>query len=346
MRTELKHEIRTVMNTLLGSLELNSEATSSSEERENTRNALGAARELAALVEELLTGSRSPVSRVPIGIRPSAVTASDGSGTILVVDDNTINLRIVCKLLTKRGYAVTAAGGGREAVDHFLKTRFDLVLMDLLMPDVDGFQAARLMREAWHGGGRGVPILALSAVEGGEGLVDFDGMLPKPFKADDLLAAVRSILGAKPAEPALRAPESPSREASVRLTEDLRIFLLEAHELADRMEQGVMTLERGHGDSGSVQDLFRTFHTMKGNSGLFELPRLEAICHKGETLLDLLRAGELRVDGEAVSLLLKTADAVRASLVSLEREGREVGAGYEALGEEIGRFVENRRGHR
>lgn len=81
---------------------------------------------------------------------------------ILVVDDNAVNRRVAEKLLAKLGYQPQTVCGGQEAIDACARSPFDLVLMDLQMPEVDGFQATREIR-AQEGSGRRTPIVALTA---------------------------------------------------------------------------------------------------------------------------------------------------------------------------------------
>ena len=66
---------------------------------------------------------------------------------ILLVEDNPINQKVAQRLLEKAGHSVTLAGNGREAVDHVTNKEFDLVLMDVQMPEMDGFEATAAIRE-------------------------------------------------------------------------------------------------------------------------------------------------------------------------------------------------------
>jgi CheY-like chemotaxis protein len=73
-------------------------------------------------------------------------TTNNGD-VILVIDDEEVVTSMLRALLTKEGYEVHTAGGGREAVDLALKVRPKLIIMDILMPDLDGYQATELIKQ-------------------------------------------------------------------------------------------------------------------------------------------------------------------------------------------------------
>jgi signal transduction histidine kinase/ActR/RegA family two-component response regulator len=82
---------------------------------------------------------------------------------ILVAEDNIVNQRVAAALLTKRGHTVTVVNNGREAVDAMQRERFDLVLMDVQMPEMDGFEATAAIRRMEQDTGRRVRIVAMTA---------------------------------------------------------------------------------------------------------------------------------------------------------------------------------------
>jgi len=82
---------------------------------------------------------------------------------ILVAEDNSVNQRLATRLLEREGHNVEVAGSGKEALDLLGTKEFDLVLMDVQMPDLDGVQATARIREAERGSGRRVPIVAMTA---------------------------------------------------------------------------------------------------------------------------------------------------------------------------------------
>lgn len=95
--------------------------------------------------------------------RSSAPPAA-ASLRVLVVEDNRTNQRVAAGLLGKLGHAATLASGGREAIDALAAEPFDLVLMDVLMPEMDGVEATRRIRAGEAGqAAASVPIIALTA---------------------------------------------------------------------------------------------------------------------------------------------------------------------------------------
>jgi signal transduction histidine kinase/CheY-like chemotaxis protein len=118
---------------------------------------------------------------------------------VLVVDDNPTNRDIAKAILTPLGVAVTEAADGLEAVSRGQESPFDLILMDLRMPNMNGPDAARRLREE-PGPTRRAPILAFSAdidaelIAGETGT--FDGYVRKPLQIEDLILAVEAALAA------------------------------------------------------------------------------------------------------------------------------------------------------
>lgn len=82
---------------------------------------------------------------------------------ILLAEDNAVNQTLAVRLLEKRGYVVSVAGDGRAAVAALQKDTFDLVLMDIQMPDMDGFEATSAIRKKEERTGRHIPIIAMTA---------------------------------------------------------------------------------------------------------------------------------------------------------------------------------------
>jgi CheY-like chemotaxis protein len=131
---------------------------------------------------------------------------------ILVVDDDTVMQMTIRLLLERAGYSVVVAGDGRKGLAAFKTGHFDLVLLDIFMPTMDGLETMKLVRELRPK----VPIIAMSgrpATPDSSSEPDFLAMatklgavrsLPKPFKPAVLLAAVADCLATTepPAQPA------------------------------------------------------------------------------------------------------------------------------------------------
>ncbi|MHB1179582.1 MAG: PAS domain-containing hybrid sensor histidine kinase/response regulator, partial [Daejeonella sp.] len=124
------------------------------------------------------------------------------SASILVVDDNEINRILASKVLTKWGVKVDFAENGQVAVDKVQQSEYDLILMDLHMPVMDGMEAARAIRNL--GGTHGkLPIVALTAsilTRELETITEcgMDGYVVKPLIPNDLYTKIRSLLKTKP----------------------------------------------------------------------------------------------------------------------------------------------------
>jgi CheY-like chemotaxis protein len=139
----------------------------------------------------------------------------EGSGTddasilrgaqVLVVEDNLFNQDLMTTLLGDAGVEVSVAGDGRQALEALEKRRFDAVLMDCLMPVMDGYEATRALRQ--RPGLQTLPVIALTAnaMVGDRDKVLAAGMndyVTKPVEVDELLATLARWLRARGAEAA------------------------------------------------------------------------------------------------------------------------------------------------
>jgi CheY-like chemotaxis protein len=110
---------------------------------------------------------------------------------ILLAEDNPINQRIALELLNKRGHSTVVAGDGLRALEAFANQPFDVVLMDVQMPEMDGYQATEAIRRREAGSFRHTPIIAMTAhAMSGDAercrAAGMDGYLPKPIRPSDL----------------------------------------------------------------------------------------------------------------------------------------------------------------
>ena len=129
------------------------------------------------------------------------MAAADSKGTILVVDDNPDNVEILRAFLESRGYAVAQAPDGRTALARMEQVRPELVLLDVMMPGMDGWQVCRTIKSHPEFGGstRVVMVTAKGAFEDKhEGLRSgADDYVVKPVDFKDLLGKVERNLAAR-----------------------------------------------------------------------------------------------------------------------------------------------------
>ncbi len=142
---------------------------------------------------------------------PAAQPATVPPVRILLVEDSVTNQKLALGLLKKGGHEVSVACNGQEAVDAVERGQFDLVLMDVQMPVMDGLEATRLIRQAEQQSGTHLPILALTAraMQGDRELcleAGMDGYVAKPIRRADLNQALADVLAASdsPAAPGAR----------------------------------------------------------------------------------------------------------------------------------------------
>ena len=100
-------------------------------------------------------------------------------------------------------------------------------------------------------------------------------------------------------------------------------FLIESYENLDNLERELVTLESHPDDMKALASIFRMIHTIKGACGFLGFGKLEKVAHVGENLLSRLRDGELKLTPEMTTALLRTADAIRQMLASIEATGNE-----------------------
>jgi signal transduction histidine kinase/ActR/RegA family two-component response regulator len=131
---------------------------------------------------------------------------SGGALRVLLAEDNLVNRQLVVRLLEKRGHRVDTATNGREACEAFHRQSYDVILMDVQMPEMTGIEATAAIREAERGTGRHIPIIAMTAhamkgdrerfLAGG-----MDGYVSKPILLKELTDALEKISAAAHAPP-------------------------------------------------------------------------------------------------------------------------------------------------
>jgi len=161
----------------------------------------GSGSEFRASVRVHLAPEDAPA---PAGAPPAGV--AQGSGHVLLAEDNAVNQIIARRMLENLGYRVTVARNGREAVEQAGRARFDAVLMDVQMPEMNGLEATRAIRRMEVAQGRHTPIVALTAnaMQGDREQCQEAGMdayLTKPVDIQALAQALREQLDAPARQP-------------------------------------------------------------------------------------------------------------------------------------------------
>lgn len=162
------------------------------------------------------------------------------SAVILIVEDSPINRRILQNLLEKEGFAVRIAGNGKEALGRIAEERPDLILLDILMPEMDGLELCRRLngREAT----RDIPVIFISALDDtadklsgfAAGGVDY---ITKPFHPAEVLARIGTHLKLCRLQRQL-AEKNRQLELEKQKSESLLLNVLPAHVAAELMEKG------------------------------------------------------------------------------------------------------------
>ena len=226
---------------------------------------------------------------------------------ILLAEDNPIGQKLAVIVLQKAGYSVDVAETGTQALEHMRKGHYSAVLMDVQMPEMDGYEATRSIR-AWEGDRRPTPIIAMtaSAMMGDRercleaGMNDY---VSKPLKPDDLLAVLDRWVEQPPGGPLadLRSPPLPAAEspqaAAMRENEaplsladamprflDNRAFFDDiCHQFLAGLPERIATMRTAL-EQGDVKELFRHAHSLKGIAASISAGRLTKLALELETL--------------------------------------------------------------
>ncbi|RMG02056.1 MAG: hybrid sensor histidine kinase/response regulator [Nitrospirae bacterium] len=123
---------------------------------------------------------------------------SEGCGTILIIDDDERNIRLLNAFLEGEGYELLEATSGEEALKVFFERAPDLLLLDIMMPDIDGYEVCKRIRE-WEGDGLRHPIIMVTALEAKEDRIrateaGADDFITKPVDKTELLLRVKSLM--------------------------------------------------------------------------------------------------------------------------------------------------------
>jgi CheY-like chemotaxis protein len=243
------------------------------------------------------------------------VTDAAASQRVLLAEDNSVNLFLALAILQQAGHNVTVARNGREAVDHFKGGAFDVILMDVQMPEMGGLEATRHIRdhEAAHGGH--VPIIALTAhaMKGDREMclnAGMDEYISKPIVRAELLRLIKRVADGSLAEPARALPSATVQRLQGQLDGDAVlaaevavIFVNECPVMIERLHDAVRR--------DSAADLRDAAHALKGAAANFGATSVTAAAAEVE---QLARSGGVDAASEQIGRLELELDALCQSL--------------------------------
>ncbi len=100
--------------------------------------------------------------------------------------------------------------------------------------------------------------------------------------------------------------------------EMVKQFVVDASELLDAMEQDLLSLEKAPDTMELIESVFRNMHSLKGNAGFFNYGDISQVCHRAETFLDMVRAGDVQAEPNQISLILQVLDFLRSAIENLD----------------------------
>jgi PAS domain S-box-containing protein len=228
-------------------------------------NVLGEARPAPVPVE----ADEAPPGEAPRGLR------------ILVAEDNAVNQRLALLMLDKLGYRGDVVSNGAEALEALERRRYDVVLMDVQMPELDGLEATRRIHERWSS--ERPHIIAVTAGAMSEErdrclAAGMDDYLSKPIRIEELSAAL-AALRSDSSEASLDA--SALEQLRTTLGEEatgeiIEIFVTEGPQLFSRLRLAV--------ERGDAEGLRRAAHTLKSNAATFGATALAELCRELEAI--------------------------------------------------------------
>jgi len=207
------------------------------------------------------TDIASEVRRAKLDGGESAREMRSGADRVVVVDDDVANLKIAGTILSKQHMRVTALRSGQALLDYLRDNRPDLILMDVRMPGMDGFETMRRLKQAW-GPGQEIPVIFLTADENAEsetqglalGAMDF---IKKPFVPDVLTLRVKHIIELT------RLQKNLAEEVEIKTQENENLSLRVVQTLAEAID-AKDTYTNGH--SGRVATYSREIAKRYGYS--------------------------------------------------------------------------------
>lgn len=180
------------------------------------------------LFDAIIASTSEPISKQPRKTKKKKFPATRGL-RVLLAEDNPVNQKLESRLLEKLGHSVTIVDNGREAVSRSADGDFDLVVMDVQMPEMDGLEATRAIRNREKGGERRLPILALTAHAATEDCdrclaSGMDGYVSKPIRLANLQEAIANLFGEPQHEDGIKPNEPQAMPVPLGLIDEKKVL--------------------------------------------------------------------------------------------------------------------------
>ncbi|HLF31629.1 MAG TPA: response regulator [Xanthomonadales bacterium] len=243
---------------------------------------------------------------------------------ILVAEDNLVNQVVLRKMLEHAGHRVDAVSNGRQAIKALAKLQYDLLIMDCLMPVMDGFEAARTIRSSTYPAVNcAIPILAITAMSTAEDRwrcldAGMNGHISKPVMAGELYAWLANHLGTARRSVTLRRPRKRIPEG-LNTNPDLGHRTARQSELILKMTPVLLRDARqwrqelkDHLEAGKFEALGLLAHKIRGTADVLGYPDLSTIAAQLEKSA---KAGDA---GEAAILVSQLLEALLQLIENIE----------------------------
>jgi CheY-like chemotaxis protein/HPt (histidine-containing phosphotransfer) domain-containing protein len=272
-------------------------------------------RELLSAIGRAL--AREPGQRAALPSSMLSAELPDRRLHVLLAEDNVVNQRLAASLLRRRGHKVTIAANGREALAAVTAQPFDVVLMDVQMPEMGGFEATAAIRalEAERQAPR-MPIVAMTAhaMKGDRErclAAGMDEYLTKPLDPRHLCALVEQMAGGKPAAEPRDEPTTVSMEVLARVGGDRELLAEISRLFVDDAPRHLLKIREAL-DTRDGEALRRAAHGLKGAAANFDA---DGVVNAARTLEEIGRTGEFEAHQTAWLALTSETD----QLISLLR---------------------------
>jgi PAS domain S-box-containing protein len=270
------------------------------------------------LLETILSALNRPKLSAPPDSPPRP--AAGRRLRVLVAEDHPVNQRLAVRLLEKRGHAAVVAGNGKEALAALEKEDFDLVLMDVQMPEMDGFEATAAIRGREQGGKTHIPIVAMTAhaMKGDRErclAAGMDAYLAKPLQRRELFELLETLFPGS-AQGGAEAPAGPvfDRDYVLARVEGDEALLRELVGLFLEQTPRLLAEIRSAIDGRDAKALERAAHALKGSAGNFGA---KSACDAALRLEMLGRGGDFGEAGAAYGELNAEMERLQAALAAL-----------------------------